>query len=516
MFSNYDSLFNSMFNFNSLFNLNPFNSFSHRKTAAPATLTGTDVNIGVNQSYTVKNNGLSIHGNTGSEKVTIAQNVSGIKIDSTVESVTLSGIKFDPSVLVSASGTLAINSTAGNLATLSVAANHNEALNFSNAVGTLSLDSSGNGVFNLSQIQLDKGQNFTAATNDLQVYGNSGQEIVTLAPGVTGVDVSSTVETVVLPGKLSDYSYNVEGGTVVVSDNSGNDVAFVDVNQSAIGSQIQFVDKTLSASWEITGSFGGWNSWGVTVTDPTAPATPTTISGGTNLLYSIDFSKANLLGANLANVESDIKTALDNIGQYIGSKATFNLQVLTEQTSQTTLAEGNANLVSSSNNQNGVTETTTFLADSASGVNSNAGTPDATMYINLNDLSQMSFSGTATAGKYDLTSILTHEILHGLAFTGNFDVTGGLKTPYDALVSMQNNLPVFTGTHAEAANGNKPVPLDAASAGDGSAYYHVAVANDLMSDSIGTDEVRTISALDVAMLQDMGLTIVGVPPTVIG
>ena len=512
MFNHYDSLFNSMFDFNSMFNFNPFNSFSHRKVPAPTTITGTDVNIGVNQSYTVKTNGLSIHGNTGYEKVTIAQNISGIKIDSSVESITLSGIKFDPNALISAQGSLAINSAAGNLATISIAANHNEALNFSNAVGTLSLDTLGNAVFNLSEIQLDKNQNFTATTNDLIVYGNSGQEKITLAHGVTGVEVSRTVETIVFDGNSSDYSYDIQGGTVVVSDKNGNDVAYVDVNQSSTGSQIQFADKTLNASWEITGSFRYWNSWGVTVTDPTTPATPTTISGGTNLKYSVDFSKANL-GSNLANVEANVKTALENIGQYISSKATFNLQILTEQTTPKTLAEATASMVNSTSS-NGASQATTFLADSMSGMDSNGSMPDATLYINLANLSQMSFSGTPVAGKYDLTSILTHEILHGLAFTGNLDATGGLKTPYDALVSMQNNSPVFTGTHAQAANGNNPVALDPASAGDGSAYYHVMVANDLMSDAIGKGEVRTISPLDIAMLQDMGLTIIGVPPLV--
>ncbi len=512
MFSSHDfnSLFDSLYNFNSLFNFSPF----YNRNIPTTTTTGTDVNLGSGLSYTVKTNGLSIHGNKGFEQVTIAQNVSGIKVDSAVESVTLQGVKFDPTMLVSSQASLAINSTAGNLATLSLAANHNESLNFANATGTLSLDSSGNGVFTLSQIQLDKNQSYTVTSNDLQVYGSSGQEKVTIGANVTDVSVSSTVETVVLSGNSSDYSYSVKGGAVDITDKAGDDVAFISVNTASTGTQIQFADKTLSAAWDITGSFGGWNSWGVTVTDPTAPAVPTTISGGTNLLYSVDFSQAHL-GSNLANVEADIKTALDNIGQYVSSKASFNLQVLTEQTSPKTLAEANATMVNTTG-QNGVTQTTEFLADSVSGTDSNAGTPDATLYINLADLSQMSFSGTPSANQYDLTSVLTHEILHGLAFTGNLDATGGAKTPYDALVTTQNNLPVFTGSHAEAVNGNAPVPLDPISAGSGSAYYHVATANDLMSDSLGKGEVRTISALDVAMLQDMGLNIVGVPPSVVG
>ena len=74
------------------------------------------------------------------------------------------------------------------------------------------------------------------------------------------------------------------------------------------------------------------------------------------------------------------------------------------------------------------------------------------------------------------------------------------------------DLPVFTGTNAVAANANVVVPLSPASSGDSSAYYHVALQNDLMSDSIGKGEVRAISPLDVAMLQDIGLTIIGTPP----
>ena len=509
MFSSYDfnSLFDSLYNFNPWFNFTPFSN----RNIPTTTTTGTDVNLGTGLSYTVKTNGLSVHGNKGFEQVTIAQNVSGIKVDAAVESVTLKGVKFDPSMLVSSQGSLAINATAGNLATLSVAANHDESLSFANATGTLSLDNSGNGVFTLSQIQLDKNQNYTVTVNDLQVYGSSGQEKVTIGANVTGVSVSSTVETVALTGNSSDYTYTVEGGAVDITDKAGDDVAFISVNGASAGTQIQFADKTLTAAWQVTGSFGGWNAWGVTVTDPTAPAAPTTISGGTNLKYSVDFSQANL-GNNLANVEADIKTALDNIGQYISSKASFNLQVLTEQTSPKTLAEANATMVNTTG-QNGVTQTTEFIADSISGTDSNVGTPDATLYINLADLSQMSFSGTPSANQYDLTTVLTHEILHGLAFTGNLDTTGGAKTPYDALVTTQNNTPVFTGLHAEAVNANVPVPLDPISAGSGSAYYHVTAAHDLMSDSLGKGEVRTISALDVAMLQDMGLTVVGVPPS---
>jgi predicted amino acid racemase len=126
----------------------------------------------------------------------------------------------------------------------------------------------------------------------------------------------------------------------------------------------------------------------------------------------------------------------------------------------------------------------------------------------------MSFSGKAVAGKYDFVCILTHEILHGLAFTGNLD-TNGVKTPFDSLVSIQNGAPVFTGKYAQAlntnkSNTNKSIDLEPVSAGNGSACYHLTLSNDLMSDTFGKAEVRSISALDLAILEDIGLIIVGV------
>jgi hypothetical protein len=123
----------------------------------------------------------------------------------------------------------------------------------------------------------------------------------------------------------------------------------------------------------------------------------------------------------------------------------------------------------------------------------------------------MSFSGKPVAGKYDFVSILTHEILHGLAFTGNLD-SNGEKTPFDALVSMENGAPVFTGARAKALNANKPIALEPETVGNGSAYYHLTLENDLMSDTFGKGEVRSISALDLAILEDLGLSIVGVAP----
>ena len=261
------------------------------------------------------------------------------------------------------------------------------------------------------------------------------------------------------------------------------------------------------------------------VTPNTLPASETKFSGGTNFQYSVDLSQANL-GDNFANVASNIKTALDNIGQFISSKVIFDLKVVTVSINSGTLAQANSALVTTTtpnpnNPLNPIKSTdTSFISDSIRGVDSSPNEPDSTLFINLANMDKMSFSGTPTPDKYDLTTVLTHEILHGLAFTGTFTVNTPRPTAYDSLITPQppapQNAPAFfIGRHAQTVNGGNPIPLSPESSGPGSAYYHIVVPSDLMSESINKGEVKSISALDVAMLEDMGVTVTGVlaPPS---
>jgi hypothetical protein len=491
MSNRFNALLQSLYN---------FSSFSYKKIIQTTTV-GLDVNIGFGQSYVAKTNNLTIHGNQGSEQVTLTPNVNGVTIDSAVESVILTGVKFNPSTLLSSQNKITLTSNTGNIATLSIADNHYEALYFANAAGTLSLDSSGKGIFTLSRIQLDPNENYTANVNNLQVYGNLAQEKVTLAKNVSGASIANNVESVAFDGNLSDYNYSVKRGSVVVTNNAtGTTTAVINVSYDANGTQLQFANKTLNATW---------NAYGVTVTDPTTVPNSTDMSGGTNFQYNIDLSSAKL-GTYLSDVQNALKISLENIGHHLNTKVPLQVQILTERVSTKVLAETSATLENISGS-NGVTQMTAFLADSLLGKDTNPGQDDLTLYLNLSNINQMSFSGKAVAGKYDFVSILTHEILHGLAFTGNLD-TKGAKTPFDALVSMENGSPVFTGARAKALNANQPVTLESAIVGSGSAYYHLTLENDLMSDTFGKGEVRAISALNLAMLEDLGLSIIGLPP----
>lgn len=253
----------------------------------------------------------------------------------------------------------------------------------------------------------------------------------------------------------------------------------------------------------------------ISVTNDIDTATnPLIISGGTSFKYSVDFSEADL-GDYLPDVQANIKTALENIGQYIRSDAVFHVKVLPISSNENILAQANASVIPTKNNPNNDNADTTFIADSVRGSDLNSDTNDSTLYINVKKLDQMSFNGVPTPDKYDLTSILTHEILHGLAFTGLVDSTTHkeFKTAYDGLIATQEDgSPIFVGRHAKTANGGNPVPLSSKDSGTGSAYYHVAIPDDLMSPSIKKNEVKTISNLDIAMLQDMGISVTGALP----
>ena len=231
----------------------------------------------------------------------------------------------------------------------------------------------------------------------------------------------------------------------------------------------------------------------------------TLVSGGTNFKYTIDFSDSSL-GDYLPDVKANLQKALDNIGQYIRSDAVFNLKVSGKYKDSNVLAQTDSTMTQATLHEKQSIDTS-FVSDSLYQYELNPNSADASLLINLTRIGDMSFSGKPAPDKFDLTSILTHEVLHGLAFTGTIgNVNTNLRTKYDDLVSIQDGVPFFVGENAKKANLGNPVPLASAKSGYGSAYYHVAIPSDLMSESIKKGEVKTISPLDVAMLKDIGIS----------
>ncbi len=127
--------------------------------------------------------------------------------------------------------------------------------------------------------------------------------------------------------------------------------------------------------------------------------------------------------------------------------------------------------------------------------------------------------------KVDAYSVFLHELEHAFAFNGNRDgITGVLpasadnvESTFDQYIAADNsgNL-FFTGPHAKALyGGNVPLTFaDAFHVGNRAPRPGTNIADDLMN---GVGFVRghryDISALDLAMLTDAGVPIIGSLPT---
>jgi hypothetical protein len=320
------------------------------------------------------------------------------------------------------------------------------------------------------------------AQNVLQTLQNFGMDTSSITP-----DKNNIIQNFVSNLYHSLLAINGDTGS---NNSNNNETALNSVNTNTTT-----IDPALTTN---TNSAPPLN---ITSTDPNI------ISGGTNFKYIIDLNQANLGDAKSGVVE-DLKKALDNIGQYISSDITFNVKVLGQNMDPGILAEADATMTESTVQSKKLIDTS-FVSDATYQSELNPNNPDANLFINLSRITDMSFDGAPAPDKFDFTSILTHEILHGLAFTGTLgNVNTDLKSQYDKLVTMQNGTPYFTGANAEKANGSNPVPLAAVSAGDGSAFYHVDIPDDLMSTTIKKGQVKNISPIDIGILADIGIPVV--------
>ena len=477
------------------------------------------VQLTANLNVTLPNSDMTIWGSIGKETVSIPNGVARITCDANVETVKLNSLSYDPNLLTGTPGGLIVSDSSKNtILNWSIGAN-NETLYFSNAIGTLSNNSSGVGQFKLTDLLLNNNQTFTLNQSAVHIYGGFGFETVILGPTATQESLDSFVEKVVFPGKLSDYTWTSQGSTINFYDASKVNVAKIGVQWLTQGTSLQFADQPAKAVF---------NSSSVVLTSPSgqvltsgAPTQPSSTpigvstSSKSNFNYTLDWSAFSGYSSQLTSIQTCLTAALNKMSSYLNVKGVLDIKVMPENVSSNVLAEASGAMVSIPSSlaasSKGANFTTEFLAESQTGLDVNGALADATIYINMTNFSKFNLNPNQapTSSQIDLTSVLSHEILHALAFDGNYGFSSQ-KSVYDTLISTINGNPYFIGSHAESIYGG-PVPLSPRSTGTGSAYYHVQVSNDLMSTAIGPGVVRTISALDLAMLQDMGVSIVGQP-----
>ena len=496
------------------------------------------VQLTPNYILSVPNSNITVLGSSGIETVKIPLGVNQVTLDANVETVYLKSFNYDPSLLKSNGSTINVTDSQGN-SVLKWTANSSgvETLNFNNAIGSIGLNALGQAQFNLNNLLLSLGQNYTLSQSGVSIYGNSGIESVTLVSGDRNETIDANVEKVILPGLVSNYAWSTQSGNITVYDAMHNLVATIGVGRASSGTTLSFSDQTLNAQLSNAGivvhnasgqvvQSGGLVSGGSTT--PSASSSPiipnasssamTTVASSAptssaHFAYTLDWTSFSAYASSVqASIQSCLTKALNNIGQFFNAKGSLDIQVIPENTNKTVLAEASGALVpvssSIASTAHGASQTTEFLLESQTGVDINGSQADATVYINMANLSQFNLNPSVlpSSSQYDLTSILTHEMFHALGFDGMIGSSTTQMTSYDTYVVTKNGTPYFTGPYAESVYGG-PVPLAPVSKGSGSAYYHVAVASDLMNDSISAGQVKTVSKLDLAILQDLGAPI---------
>ena len=443
------------------------------------------INLPTNASLSLPNGDVKVKGGTGFESVYISQGLNNIYLDSSVEQVKF-GQKLFALSMSSGKGFLDIMDASGGLvAELALSSGKSETLVFSNAIGTLGLGASGLGSFTLTDLLLDANQQYTVTQSNLKLYGNAGSEGVVLASGALNETVDSRVEKVTFSSGYAGYSLKTGSNDIKIFNAAQVLVADVFVANNLAGTLLQFSDAAITAKF-INGA--------LTLSNTSVSSSPTT-----GFQYAVTWGN---FGTAQSGIQACLNKAMADLGKFINAKGVFDVQVLPESTSPSVLAEASGAMV-----QTGAkTEKTEFQLESLSGTDANGSTFDATVYVNLANISRFNLDPTKQplAGQYDLTTVLEHELLHAIGFTGEIGTSSGVSSSFDQFVNFVNGQPFFMGASAQAVYGG-PVPLAPASAGAGSAYYHLNLNNDLMSTSIAAGQIRSISKLDLAMLQDMGV-----------
>ena len=356
-----------------------------------------------------------------------------------------------------------------------------QAISFSGSNATLKLD------------------NFAAYTGTLTGFAQ-GDTLELVGATATGALVSggslvvmnnaSTIDTIALAGSYAPgakFSVSSAGGNAFIVNTSGaplrQDFAFtvLPVNDTAGLSATEEAEivNDLSAAAQ---------DWAQYLTGHTTLRIQLNIEAGTN-------------GAQLASAGATTN---------ISNGTTLDGRLLDTPSSLTALNTGNYALSTNSD------ITVNFLAGNLGSI-----------YVNPNP-TPMS-SGSVPSGQFDLVTVFRHELAHGFGFGGLTTSTGTIgaqETLFDHYIGTVGGTIVFTGPQAEAEYGvllgttATPVPLTDLP-GNGEDFAHFANstldvnATDLMS-GLGLPPAaqRDISAMDLAVLQDIGAPVTATPGAV--
>ncbi len=487
-----------------------------------------------NKTTTLGNSDTTIKGGNGNETLNIKAGLYRETVDHKVENIVLSQAYQDSGISGSVNH-IEVDNSDRNTPVLNweIAQGETHTLQFDNAQGQVSLGTDGKALFTLTDIYLDSGESYTPTTSGLSVHGSHDSfgwlfatqpTSVVLTDGIHDIQIDDAIQDIELPGSPDAYTFQDDQGELRIFTSTGTAIASLQINPYSTDTIITFGDT----EYQVTDGADGiyLNDTKVSSTEPAPLGAPLTVpdspetAGQSSPGFQFKVTLGDF-GSYGSRIETLVNKALDTLSHHILASGVFDLQVLPEKRNSSVLAEAapaTATVPSEQAKQLlGATTGSVFEVEGLTGTDPNDQQTDATLYINMAHIKSFNLD-TATptrSNQYDLTSIVTHELIHAIGFSGSLpDTSASLQSPFDKAVVFQGAKPYFTGARAEAVYGGA-VPLAPASLGTGSAYYHVDIpgSDDLMSSSLGKGDAPALSALDLAMLDDIGIHIVGSTPT---
>lgn len=237
--------------------------------------------------------------------------------------------------------------------------------------------------------------------------------------------------------------------------------------------------------------------------------------------FNIQFVNSDAYASYFNQVRATLLDAANEWARYFdGANATIDLQVSFRKLASGVLAQAAPDVVQIRREGPRTIVEPSPISEIRTGVDPNVGIPDGFVEINTDYLTQMHFDSNTSVppAKFDGFSILAHELGHVFGFSGYAnDYTGtttSIAMEYDLYIQRIGGDFYFTGPSATAAYGG-PVPL-----AFGSVHHYgnpggpgADLDGYLMSTSIGPGERVFVSDLDIAILRDLGMPILGVVPS---
>ncbi|GJD82071.1 hypothetical protein [Methylobacterium gregans] len=207
--------------------------------------------------------------------------------------------------------------------------------------------------------------------------------------------------------------------------------------------------------------------------------------------FSVSWTDATGAGANANAVLQTLQAAADYWGRYLQGYGNIEIGVRVSEASGNTIATGGSSYYWTGSAYEAVP-----MIEIRTDSDPNGESPDINVTVSAAYIDRLFYDPTGRqavpATQLDALSVLTHEVGHGLGILYLDNST------YAANVRL-GDASTFVGGNAVRVNGG-PVPLD-------SSEGHVSLAGDLMTPTIAAGSRRSISDLDLAILQDIGAPI---------